>query len=945
MKVLIADFDLFVNIGGGQTFYRNLIEKHPQINFYYLTINEPSHAKRPTNTKTIPFIEKYFVSDFEDFYDLTPPKWIIGSFVKASNIAASVTGQRFDIVDLPDYEQFGVLLRPALHHHDVNFGKIVLSMHGRISTTIRLNWSTEGKVDKVCELLENMQYSTVDIRYGISKTYLDEWRNVINLESHYLNPLSLISLPKPTLLPYSPTEIPSINFIGRKEKRKGPDIFIELANWLPRQKFSTANIIGPDSYDDRGTGSGFYLYQMINNRLQDIRTLPPMNQTELATIFASKSVTILPSKYDTLNLLAIESLFSGCPTAIGNGAGVVRFLQETFPSIPFITIDIKNIYSSLQSISSLLENYDERRQQLVDAILKSTPNITGSNWEFISESQPVYDNAMRAELDRWYSKLINYSDRSISLTTFNPKKLAIKFIKSQNSSHILKIKSDFKSLILDPKSFVKKKIIANLKISDDLKITEQGLNAFSLLGSYRCIFNMGEGTEKEISQKLQKCWDVASNSRIDRVRIWREIARLERIRGNDLVAATYHLRGMRSLGYDRFGDLPSVVSTLKDKGFSREAITAEAMYSAQSPKGEEDCTAILEQALADNKQKQNWEYEFVDDRRELPVYRASVIVSLYNAATKIPLFLQALQQQTLIKAGEAEVILIDSGSPADEYSAFNQSMKSLDIPIIYVRCGKRETIQSAWNRGIAISRSPYLAFLGVDETILPETLEVLASELDADPSLDWVQGNSIVTNVDKYGTWVNDIMVYDREGYRQNLVYLETCYLSWVGSLYRRSIHERFGFYDASFTAAGDTEFKNRVLPFIKTKSLPRTLGIFWNYPDERTTQHPRAEIEDLRAWYLHRTFAGVKYAFATRNPSEAEELLYSCLRYRKSYCQHWSTDIEYAYNVSSFLQETMPNSSGLVYFEGINFRLGTQTFYSNTNFCCFSYESNHYRS
>ena len=58
-------------------------------------------------------------------------------------------------------------------------------------------------------------------------------------------------------------------------------------------------------------------------------------------------------------------------------------------------------------------------------------------------------------------------------------------------------------------------------------------------------------------------------------------------------------------------------------------------------------------------------------------------------------------------------------------------------------------------------------------------------------------------------------MPYDRRKYQQDLVYLETCYLSWVGALYRRSIHDRFGYYDGSFRGAGDTEFKSRILPFI----------------------------------------------------------------------------------------------------------------------------------
>jgi hypothetical protein len=156
--------------------------------------------------------------------------------------------------------------------------------------------------------------------------------------------------------------------------------------------------------------------------------------------------------------------------------------------------------------------------------------------------------------------------------------------------------------------------------------------------------------------------------------------------------------------------------------------------------------------------------------------------------------------------------------------------------------------------------------------------------------------------VDRAGIYDGDIMTYDRRGYRQDLVYLETCYLSWVGALYRRSIHDRFGYYDESYRAAGDTEFKNRVMPHIRSAHVKLPLGVFNNYPEERTTQHPRAEIEDLRAWYLWRSPAGMDYAFGRRPVEDAVALLRDCFAYRKSFCGHWSTDYDMALSLSDHL-------------------------------------------
>jgi glycosyltransferase involved in cell wall biosynthesis len=385
------------------------------------------------------------------------------------------------------------------------------------------------------------------------------------------------------------------------------------------------------------------------------------------------------------------------------------------------------------------------------------------------------------------------------------------------------------------------------------------------------------------------------------------------------VTATYQIRAMRALGEDRFGDLPKVLKILTEKGFVKEAEAIAAIYGSGADR-DTRCLNLIEKARQAHLQNPaDEQYEIWDDRRDQSHYRATIIVSLYKAAEKLPFFLRTLQHQTLIKRGEAEVVLVDSGSPGNEYEVFQQLAPELGYPILYARSPQRETIQAAWNRGIKLARSPYLAFLGVDETILPECLEILARELDQDASLDWVIGHSLVTNVDRQGSWVSDIMAYDRTGYEQDLVYLETCYLSWVGALYRKSIHDRCGYYDQSFRGAGDTEFKNRVMPYIKSKFVDRNLGLFWNYPDERTTQSPAIEIEDMRAWYLHRTLSGVKYAFSQRSPEEAENLLYHCLGYRKSYCHHTSTDLDQAYNLALYLRSVSPESSALKYFDGIN--------------------------
>ena len=427
-----------------------------------------------------------------------------------------------------------------------------------------------------------------------------------------------------------------------------------------------------------------------------------------------------------------------------------------------------------------------------------------------------------------------------------------------------------------------------------------------------------ETTEADVRRKIEHYQILAGQRRLDRVPSYRELARIEEKRGNDLAAVAYRLRVPRLAGSDPYGDLACVVKALRAKGFPAEADAAEAMFGCPN-EAPTRCHRMLKEAFTRHRQAPpSVQFERVEDRRAADPVRVSVIVSLYRAAAKLPAFLTALQDQTLFRTRQAEVVFVDSGSPDDEYGALTRAELRLPLPYLYIRTRQRETIQTAWNRGIALAQAPYLSFLGADETLTPPALEILAGRLDADPELDWVQANSVATEVDGRGAFVREIMTYDRSDYTPCHPYLDTTYLSWVGALYRRSVHDRFGYYDGSFGAAGDTEFKNRVLPHLKTCCIPRTLGVFRDYPEERATASPRAEIEDLRAWYLHRTAGGVRYAFDGREPAEVERLLLLTLHHRKSYTRHVSTDVGYARLLADYLRSRDPRSPVLGLADGV---------------------------
>jgi glycosyltransferase involved in cell wall biosynthesis len=379
-----------------------------------------------------------------------------------------------------------------------------------------------------------------------------------------------------------------------------------------------------------------------------------------------------------------------------------------------------------------------------------------------------------------------------------------------------------------------------------------------------------------------------------------------------LLYATYWLRVMRLGGHVAEPTFDAVRAILETNGFPQIADVAGMLYRDDEAEIYRYLSQRRDRFMSppDDDVAQSIEI----DRPAAP--KISVIVSVYNGAGKADTFVSGVERLTAAEKAITEFIFVDSASVDDTGSVLPERLRraaARGIGSLYIRSHERETIQRAWNRGIAAARGEYLAFLGVDEMNRPDSLATMAAFLDRRHDIDWVQGSAVITEVNEAGSYVRDVMAYDRTFDSQHIHYLECCYISYVGALYRKSIHRRVGFYDDNFRAAGDTEFKNRALPFIRVATLPETFGTFLNYPEARTTQSPTAELEDMAAWHLHRSAAGVRYALEARDPDDCAGQFRRALHYKKSYMDRICTDVEYAWNIAQYLRRHRPDAFTLI--------------------------------
>lgn len=895
MRILVVASDLYSAKGGGQTVYRRIIEETPECQFTYFLRGEMQGAWRPPNAQGIPLRIGRRV-------DTTPdaplPRFRQHALEMANQIARSVAGQAYDVADIPDFENFGAALRTAFAHHGVSVGKIVLALHGSCSTSREMNWGTDDSHATRLSLqnertLEGEQFDAVDGVYGISPRYIGEWQQRRARPIRLLDPMHFLPRNIAGSAPLPMPARPSVYCVGRAERRKGNDIFVDLVRWLRRDSYSVTAHIGDEDWSHIEKGSSQILAEMAAHRGLEISRRASLSWAQLHALYRDNSILILPVRYDTLNLVALEALFSGCPVAISSKAGICDYLDAYHPGIPYLKIDLDNLYSAVGPLQDLIDRYPEHRQSLRQALATAALPSPGSLdmasiYNGIVEEQ-VADRASISQAFQAFPSAYGEGSRYFAGHAIEWARRLLAKCVSARSYAILR------TAWLAPRQV----LVTALNGFGTIRLLGALRDAALVPQRLRTVARQVSKPDTSPADCLATIYDQC-RSPLFRVNYYQLIAGIERRLGHELMAVAYELRILRLAGTDKFQILPRLVESLQGLGLEREAEAARAMYG-NPDHAEHAVYQYLQDAHEAQRSRKDKPFEVLDDRRTRPA-KVAVIVSLYKAAAKLTLFLSALAQQSLIKQESVEIILIDSGSPDCERSTVEDFLRDSALNILYARSAERETIQAAWNRGIGLATAPYLVFLGVDETLYPEALEVLADELDRHPDVDWVMANSLVTAVNGHGVLERDVMTYDRTGARKEHTYLETCYLSWVGGMYRRNIHDRFGYYDETFTAAGDTEFKNRILPGIKVKFIPRMLGLFLNYPDERTTASPRAEIEDLRAWYIHRTPAGVRYAFEHRPIEDAQWLLGTALGYRKSYCGHISSDIDYASHLADYL-------------------------------------------
>ncbi len=222
----------------------------------------------------------------------------------------------------------------------------------------------------------------------------------------------------------------------------------------------------------------------------------------------------------------------------------------------------------------------------------------------------------------------------------------------------------------------------------------------------------------------------------------------------------------------------------------------------------------------------------------------SAIVSTYASERFLEGCLSGLVQQTL--GEKLEIIVIDSGSPENENAIVRRFQKE-HLNIVYLRTEERESLYSAWNRGIRMARGRYISNANTDDRLKSDAFEVMASVLDGNPEVALVYADYYITATENQ-TFENHTRmgVCVRPDFHPAIM-LSGCQMG-PQPMWRRSLHDEIGYFDTRYSSAADYEFWCRIALRHSMRHIPAFLGLYFHNSSGMVNRAHRLSLDETRA-------------------------------------------------------------------------------------------------
>ena len=233
-------------------------------------------------------------------------------------------------------------------------------------------------------------------------------------------------------------------------------------------------------------------------------------------------------------------------------------------------------------------------------------------------------------------------------------------------------------------------------------------------------------------------------------------------------------------------------------------------------------------------------------------YRCSLFCSLYKGEKFIQGYIEDVLAQSIFK--DIEFIFLDCNSPENEKDFIIPLTKEYSN-IKYHRLDNDPGLYAAWNIAVKMCSSKIIGNWNVDDRKNSNGIELLLKKMIKYPEIDMIYGLTYISKIanEKYDDNSFQVIFPYLPHSTENLLKNNSPHCM---PLWRKDLHEKFGYFDENYRCASDADMWLRLSVGGAIISwIDHPVGLYYQNPTGRSTdlanlEENIAEVQKMRSKY-----------------------------------------------------------------------------------------------
>ncbi len=251
--------------------------------------------------------------------------------------------------------------------------------------------------------------------------------------------------------------------------------------------------------------------------------------------------------------------------------------------------------------------------------------------------------------------------------------------------------------------------------------------------------------------------------------------------------------------------------------------------------------------------------EIIEEEEEVPlenIPKISLITSVFKAEEYVDQLIEDVTRQTIFES-HCEWVVLNANKAGDEYEekAFLKLQEKYPNNIVYKRLEQDPGIYATWNIGIEMATGDFVTNVNCDDRRPSWAFEKQAKLLVTNSDIDLAYNDSYIIHEPNI-MWENvqpNTQKYNFEQFSKEAMLRGN--LPHNNPMWRKSVHDKYGYFNDEYRSAGDWEFWLRcAFGGSKFKKCGDILGIYYFNPKGMSTnpEHSSWKRNEERKVFQH---------------------------------------------------------------------------------------------